>query len=76
MQVIQLYIEGVFIRRLQNSRIFLKISKEIGKAWHKSLTRAKRTRGVLGERNGNCPWLGEAGNLNEYNVCKTDSPYF
>ena len=26
--------------------------------------------------NGNCPWLGEAGNLNEYNVCKIDSPYF
>ena len=26
--------------------------------------------------NGNCPWLGEAGNSNEYNVCKTDSPYF
>ena len=29
--------------RLQNSRFFfLKISKEIGKAWRKSLTRAKR----------------------------------
>ena len=29
--------------RLQNSRVFfLKISKEIGKAWRKSLTRAKR----------------------------------
>ena len=26
--------------------------------------------------NGNCPWLGEAGNLNENNVCKTDSPNF
>ena len=26
--------------------------------------------------NGNCPWLGEAGNSNVYNVCKTDSPYF
>ena len=26
--------------------------------------------------NGNCPWLGEAGNLNVYNVRKTDSPYF
>ena len=25
---------------------------------------------------GNCPWLGEAGNLNKNNVCKTDSPYF
>ena len=25
---------------------------------------------------GNCPWLGEAGNSNEYNICKTDSPYF
>ena len=30
------------ISRLQNSRFFLKISKEIGKAWRKSLTRAKR----------------------------------
>ena len=28
--------------RLQNSRLFLKISKEIGKAWRKSLARAKR----------------------------------
>ena len=28
--------------RLQNSRFFLKISKEIGKAWRKSLTPAKR----------------------------------
>ena len=28
--------------RLQNSRFFLKISKEIGKAWRKSLARAKR----------------------------------
>ena len=28
--------------RLQNSRFFLKISKEIAKAWRKSLTRAKR----------------------------------
>ena len=28
--------------RLQNSRFFLKFSKEIGKAWRKSLTRAKR----------------------------------
>ena len=27
--------------RLQNSRFFLKISKEIGKAWRTSLTRAK-----------------------------------
>ena len=27
--------------RLQNSRFFLKISKENGKAWRKSLTRAK-----------------------------------
>ena len=26
--------------------------------------------------NGNCPWLGKAGNSNENNVCKTDSPYF
>ena len=26
--------------------------------------------------NGNCPWLGEAGNSNEYKVCKTDSPSF
>ena len=26
--------------------------------------------------NGNCPWLGEAGNSNKYNVRKTDSPYF
>ena len=26
--------------------------------------------------NGNCPWLGEAGNSNKNNVCKTDSPYF
>ena len=30
--------------RLQNSRFFLKISKEIGKAWRKSLTRASLTR--------------------------------
>ena len=30
------------IARLQNSRFFLKISKEIGKACRKSLTRAKR----------------------------------
>ena len=28
--------------RLQNSRFFLKISKEISKAWRKSLARAKR----------------------------------
>ena len=26
--------------------------------------------------NGNCLWLGEAGNSNKNNVCKTDSPYF
>ena len=26
--------------------------------------------------NGNCRWLGEEGNSNEYNVCKGDSPYF
>ena len=26
--------------------------------------------------NANCPWLREAGNSNENNVCKTDSPYF
>ena len=26
--------------------------------------------------NGNCPCLGEAGNSNEYDVCKTDSPNF
>ena len=33
--------------RLQNSRFFfLKISKEIGKAWRKSLTRAKRARSL------------------------------
>ena len=31
-----------FFYRLQNSRFFLKISEEIGKAWRKSLTRAKR----------------------------------
>ena len=30
--------------RLQNSRFFLKISKEIGKAWRKSRTRASLTR--------------------------------
>ena len=30
-----------YINRPPNSRSFLKISKEIGKAWHKSLTRAK-----------------------------------
>ena len=63
MQVIQLYIEGVFIKSLENQVLtpppppthdtyhmldcktvgfFLKISKEIGKAWRKSLTRAKR----------------------------------
>ena len=41
-------------------RFFLKISKEIGKAWRKSLTRAKRaslTRllGVWGERKKNSP---------------------
>ena len=34
--------------RLQNSRVFfLKISKEIGKAWRKSLTRAKRVRRIF-----------------------------
>ena len=35
---------GLFLDlyRLQNSRFFLKISKEIGKVWRKSLTRAKR----------------------------------
>ena len=33
-----------FSIRLQNSRIFLKISKEISKVWLKSLTRAKRVR--------------------------------
>ena len=34
--------------RLQNSRFFfLKISKEIGKAWRKSLTRAKRVRRIF-----------------------------
>ena len=33
---------GSYVSRLQNSRFFLKISKEIGKAWRKSLTRAKR----------------------------------
>ena len=26
--------------------------------------------------NGNCSWLEETGNSNEYNVCKTDSPVF
>ena len=26
--------------------------------------------------NGNCRWLGEAGNSNEYILFKTDSPYF
>ena len=31
------------LSRLQSSGFFLKISKEIGKAWRKSLTRAKRT---------------------------------
>ena len=30
------------VRRLQNNRFFLKISKEIGKASRKSLARAKR----------------------------------
>ena len=25
---------------------------------------------------GNCPWLGEAGHSNKYNVRETDSPYF
>ena len=35
--------EGFVVEiRLQNSRFFLKISKEIGKAWRRSLTRAKR----------------------------------
>ena len=43
------------LSRLQSGRFFLKISKEIGKAWRKSLTRAKRTSltrptGVWGER--------------------------
>ena len=34
--------------RLENSRFFfLKISKEIGKAWRKSLTRAKRAVSLL-----------------------------
>ena len=32
------------IHRLQNSRFFLKIGKEIGKAWHKSLARASHAR--------------------------------
>ena len=31
-----------FFPRLQNSRFFLKISKEIGNAWRKSLMRANR----------------------------------
>ena len=26
--------------------------------------------------NENCPWLGEAGNSNEYILLKTDNPYF
>ena len=26
--------------------------------------------------NGNCSWLEKAGNSNNYNVCKTDSPVF
>ena len=33
---------GRFHTRLQNGRFFLKISKDIGKTWGKSLTRAKR----------------------------------
>jgi len=57
---------------------FLKISKEISKAWRKSLARASHARDSLHRNlaNGNCPWLGDAGNSIEYNVCKTDSPYF
>ena len=34
---------SVWLARLQNRRFFFKISKEIGKAWRKSLTRAKRS---------------------------------
>ena len=40
------------------------ITWQLGDSLHRSLA------------NGNCPWLGESGNSNEYNVCKTDSPYF
>ena len=35
---------NVSFHRLQNSRFFCKRSQEIGKAWRKSLTRAKRVR--------------------------------
>ena len=42
MQEKNLCSKGIQKGRLQNSRFFLKISKEIGKAWRKSLTRAKR----------------------------------
>ena len=34
--------KNVLSSRLQNSRFFLKISKEIGKAWRKSLKREAR----------------------------------
>ena len=39
------FLQSTVCARLQNSRVFfLKISKEIGKAWRKSLTRASLTR--------------------------------
>ena len=52
----------MFICRLQNvGFFFLKISKEIGKTWGESLTRAKRASlaplsGVSGERRTDCPF--------------------
>ena len=42
MQEKNLCSKGIQKGRLQNSRFFLKISKEIGKAWRKSLTREAR----------------------------------
>ena len=38
------------LSRLQSGRFFLKISKEIGKAWRKSLTRVSHARRVCEAR--------------------------
>ena len=57
MQEKNLCSKGIQKGRLQNSRFFLKISKEIGKAWRKSLTRAKRANlSRPTEKKNDCPF--------------------
>ena len=46
-RVAKIWLFGPHSARLQNSRFFLKISKEIGKAWRKSLTGAKRASSLI-----------------------------